>query len=266
MEFLRFVFSIIIVFHHSRGVVGNETALFLNGAFAVEFFFILSGFLMMKSISKMDDKYENLGIETAQFIKKKYLSLCPEMIISWIIGAVATAIVGKYTFEAVFDTFCEGIWELGLLTMTGIKISFINDAVWYLSSMLLCMAIIYPILRKYKTTAKLVIIPIVTFLIYGYFIMQTHSIRAPFKLLGFTYRGNLRAFADLGVGIMAYQVTEVFKEKKLTVFSKLLLTIVKYTGVISLVAYMYCYRKPKLGYDMFLIFIIAIIICLIFSG
>ena len=42
IEFLRFVFSIIIVFHHSRNFIGNETSLFLNGAFAVEFFFVLS--------------------------------------------------------------------------------------------------------------------------------------------------------------------------------------------------------------------------------
>ena len=118
MEFLRFIFSIIIVFHHSRNFIGNETSLFLNGAFAVEFFFILSGFLMMKSISRMNDKYENLGMETVQFIKKKYLSLCPDMIISWIIGAVATAIVCKYTFETIANTVRDGIWELGLLNMT----------------------------------------------------------------------------------------------------------------------------------------------------
>lgn len=266
IEFLRFLFSIVIVLHHSRNFIGNKTALFLNGAFAVEFFFILSGFLMMKSVAKMNDKYDNLGIETAGFIKKKFLSLCPDMIISWIIGAVATAVIGKYTFEAIAKMFRNGIWELGLLTMTGIKFSTVNDAVWYLSSMLLCMIIIYPILRKYKTTAKLVIIPVATFLIYGYFAMQTKSIRSPFGWLGFTFRGNLRAFADLGVGIMLYQITEVFKTKRLTALSKLILTAVKYIGIVLLVAYMYFIRKPTIQYDMFLIFVIAVIIGLIFSN
>lgn len=266
MEFLRFLFSVIIVLHHSRNFVGNATSLFLNGAFAVEFFFILSGFLMMKSMSKLQGDPENLGVETARFIKKKYLSLCPDMIVSWIIGAVATAVVGKYTVGAIGNMLRDGIWEMGLLTMTGIRMSTINNAVWYLSSMLLCMAILYPLLRKYKNMAKFVVIPIITLLIFGYFIVKTDSIRLPFGWAGFTYRGNLRAFADLGVGIVLYQITETFKVKRLTAFSKVLLTIVKYVGVISLVWYMYAIRKPTVQYDLFYIFVIMLVIGLVFSN
>lgn len=266
MEFLRFLFSVIIVFHHSRNFVGNQTSLFLNGAFAVEFFFILSGFLMMKSISKLQTDPQNLGTETARFIKKKYLSLCPDMILSWIIGAVATAVVCNYTGDAVGAMVRDGIWELGLLTMTGLRLSTLNGAVWYLSSMLLCMAILYPLLRKYKTTAKLVVIPIITLFIFGYFAVQTQSIRMPFGWAGFTYRGNLRAFADLGVGVILYQITEAFKGKRLTAFSKVLLTIVKYAGVVSLVAYMYVIRKPTIQYDLFHILVIMLVIGLVFSN
>lgn len=266
MEFLRFIFSVIIVLHHSRNFVGNETSLFLNGAFAVEFFFVLSGFLLMKSISKLQTDSQNLGNETAQFIKKKYLSLCPDMILSWSIGAVATAVVGNYTIGAVGTMVRDGIWEMGLLTMTGIRMSTINNAVWYLSSMLLCMAVLYPFLRKYKNTAKLVVVPILTLLIFGYFAVQTKSIRLPFGWAGFTYRGNLRAFADLGVGIILYQITEAFKAKRLTAFSKVLLTIVKYAGVVSLVAYMYVVRKPTIQDDLFHILVIMLVIGLVFSN
>ncbi len=266
MEFHRFLFSVIIVLHHSRNFVGNESSLFLNGAFAVEFFFILSGFLMMKSISTMQTNPQNLGTETTRFIKKKYLSLCPDMIISWVIGAVATAVACNYTVEAVGNMVRNGIWEIGLLRMTGIRMSSINGATWYLSSMLLCTAILYPLLRKYKTTAKLLVIPIITLFIFGYFAVQTNSIRLPFGWAGFTYRGNLRAFADLGVGVILYQITEVLKAKRLTVFSKVLLTIVKYAGVISLVTYMYVTRKPTIQNDLFQIFVIMLVIGLVFSN
>lgn len=266
MEFLRFVFSIIIVLHHSRNFVGNKTSLFLNGAFAVEFFFILSGFLMMKSIRKIQTDPQNLGAETARFIKKKYLSLCPDMIISWIIGAAATAVLCNYTGVAIGTMLHGGIWELGLLTMTGIRTSTLNGAVWYLSSMLICMAILYPLLRKYKTTATRIVIPLITLFIFGYFAVQTNSIRLPFGWAGFTYRGNLRAFADLGIGVILYQITEVFKEKRLTLFSKVLLTIVKYAGVVSLVAYMYVIRKPTIQEDLFHILVIMLVIGLVFSN
>ena len=267
MEFLRFIFSIIIIFHHSRNFIGNETALFLNGSFAVEFFFILSGFLMMKSVGKMSEQPGNLGAETFSFIKKKYLSLYPDVIISWIIGAVATIVIGQLSLMAIATLVRDGVWEMSLLTMTGLRLETINDALWYLSSMLLAMAILFPLLRKYKNTAKLVIIPLITVLIFGYFAAEHSSIRSPFDWLGFTYRGNLRAIADMGVGIIACQITEVFQTKKLTVFFKTLLTGVKYVGIVGLVMYMYFIRDAaRLPYDMFCIVAIAVVIGLIFSG
>ena len=266
MEFLRFIFSIIIVFHHSRNFIGNETALFLNGSFAVEFFFILSGFLMMKSVSKMSEQPGNLGAETFLFIKKKYLALYPDVIISWIIGAVVTIVIGQLSLMAIANLVRDGVWEMSLLTMTGLRLNTINDALWYLSSMLLAMAILFPLLRKYKNTAKLVIIPLITVLIFGYFAAEHSSIRSPFDWLGVTYRGNLRAIADMGVGIISCQITEVFQTKKLTVFFKSLLTGVKYVGILGLVMYMYFIRDAaRLPYDMFCIVAIAVVIGLIFS-
>ena len=75
MEFWRFLFSIIIVLHHSRNLVGNSNALFFNGAYGVEFFFILSGYLLMQSIDRMKASAGSIGKDTFLFIKKKYLSL-----------------------------------------------------------------------------------------------------------------------------------------------------------------------------------------------
>lgn len=52
IDFLRFLFSLIILLRHSSNIVGKEWYPFLGGAFAVEFFFIVSGYLMMASIQK----------------------------------------------------------------------------------------------------------------------------------------------------------------------------------------------------------------------
>ena len=50
IEFLRFLFSLIIVVHHSRMFLGDEISPFLGGSLAVEFFFFVSGYLMMAYI------------------------------------------------------------------------------------------------------------------------------------------------------------------------------------------------------------------------
>lgn len=52
IELLRFLFAVIIVLHHSRQLLGDENCLFLGGSLGVEFFFIVSGYLMMSSIEK----------------------------------------------------------------------------------------------------------------------------------------------------------------------------------------------------------------------
>jgi len=42
------------------------------------------------------------------------------------------------------------IWELLLIGNVGFETKTINGVMWYLSSMLSCMFILYPLLKKYK--------------------------------------------------------------------------------------------------------------------
>lgn len=47
IDFLRFLFSVIVVLHHSRYVLGDDNCYFLGGSLAVEFFFFVSGYLLL---------------------------------------------------------------------------------------------------------------------------------------------------------------------------------------------------------------------------
>ncbi len=263
MEFWRFIFSVIIVFHHSRRLVGNGNALFFNGAYAVEFFFILSGYLLMQSIDRMKNTTGSIGKDTALFIKKKYLSLCPDLFISWILGAAVTIGACGYTFAEAGKLLTGGIWEMGLLHMGGLNPAGLNSAVWYLSSMLIAMAILYPILRKYKNGGRLVLIPLAVVLIFGYLYGEFGSLRVPFGWTGFTFRGNLRAIADLGLGVICYQATQKFAALPLNTPAKALLTVGKYGCFAALIAYMAGEQDNRT--DFFLLIIIALAILLTFS-
>ena len=46
IDLLRFLFAVIIVLHHTRYLFGDEHCFFHGGSLAVEFFFIVSGYLM----------------------------------------------------------------------------------------------------------------------------------------------------------------------------------------------------------------------------
>lgn len=82
IEFLRFVFACIIVIHHSSNFLFGGNWIFQWGSFSVEFYFIVSGYLMMNSIEKRREPSPALGKETVQFLRGKLKALCPEIIVA----------------------------------------------------------------------------------------------------------------------------------------------------------------------------------------
>ena len=53
IDFLRFIFSICIVIYHGRLFALNEyDAILRNGHYGVDFYFIVTGYLMMNTIFK----------------------------------------------------------------------------------------------------------------------------------------------------------------------------------------------------------------------
>lgn len=258
IDFLKFIFSLVIVLHHGKNIIGTRQELFLSGgSFAVEFFFIVSGFLMMASISKIKTAPVNIGLETRKYLVKKYKSFCPEIFVA---HAIALIVYDAANNTRIVELFIKSFYQGTLFHMTGIGAMSINAAVWYLSSMLLCMAIIYPLLRKYPELSVKYILPLSALLILGYFGGNGRSARAPTEWMGWTYRGNLRAFAELSIGICCYEACAQLKKVDFTVLGKWLLTIAEYTCYFVLLYYMYYYNASRNDYFFILIYAIAIVI------
>ena len=73
VEFLRFLFSILVVgYHVNESVLPDDTSVFEIGCLSVEFFFTLSGFFLAKSIEKAAKKDPlTLLKDTFYFMKGK---------------------------------------------------------------------------------------------------------------------------------------------------------------------------------------------------
>ena len=71
IDFMKFLFAFIIVIHHSRNLVGDDVSPFFGGSFAVEFFFIVSGYLFLRTILKAPDNTSEIGKETKNLIEQK---------------------------------------------------------------------------------------------------------------------------------------------------------------------------------------------------
>ena len=257
IDFLKFLFAIIVLIHHTRYVIGDKKSLFLGGSLAVEFYFMVSGYLMMASIKKMSERTMSLGAETGAFLWKKYKSFCPEILITYVIAFAITYLGQKTNFFTLLSTTFS---EVLLINMAGIWAKSVNGAIWYLSSMLIAMAILFPLLRKYGDTALYVIIPVGSLLILGWFCGNVKSPRNPTEWLGWTYKGNLRALAELGIGISLYPIVEKLKKLNFTVFGRIFLTAVEYGCYAQLIHYMYTSTATRKDFFYLLIYAIALVI------
>ena len=148
LDFIKFILSIIIVFHHFQQCTGQKFANFnffggrIYVGYIVEFFFIISGFVCMYGI-----KHKTTGEFKIWFLNK-CSRIYPMTIITVFITAFALTlyriVFGDFPLEMTLN-----IWNfLNSLTLTFIgscvNIGYgINSPLWYLCILLICYIVFY---------------------------------------------------------------------------------------------------------------------------
>ena len=255
ISFWKFAFALLIVFFHGN-ILGSssDTIIGLGGYIGVEFFFVVSGvFLASSIVKKFDQNTSNLGKDTVLFIAKKIKTFFPYLLLAYIL--LISLYIFKY--DVSFSNLLSSIWELLLLNESGIRHFSINTPVWYLSSMILSMFIIYPLMRKFKMNYVYIVAPLVVYLGIGYlnhlFVGLNHTV----SWTGFTLHNNIRAFSELNLGIIIYFLIDKIKNIKFTSLGIFILTFIE----------MFCLSCPFIistiinnspRYDFIMLFIMAI--------
>jgi len=144
LDILRIVATILIVFHHYQQVIGDfpgSSISFYSGGFyfgyMVEFFFVLSGFLMYRYVDKIKE-----GMKLGSFIGKRALRLLPSVFLSslgfYLLHIVYVAIHHNSWLE-VYPHWWEVIINgLGLQAGWFFNANRLNFPLWYVSVLLLC--------------------------------------------------------------------------------------------------------------------------------
>ena len=251
----KFLFSVMIVILHCDCLAeNNEKTLFIGGAIAVEFFFITSGYLMAVSAFKRGRK-KDIVSDTWNFIGKKFKALFPYVLIAFLSISIVNII---FKSNNIYN-WITSIWDLFLLRMTGIKTARINKVAWYLSAMLLSMLIIYPLLRKYKKKYSTFIAPIIVIFLAGYMSHQYGDLGEPMQWVGFCYKGLLRAFLELNIGVILYEVVSYFKKVKLTNLGHNLITFLEvFCFTIVFMISQFLEKGNKLDYIVLVILTVGI--------
>lgn len=265
VDLMRFVCSVMIVLLHGSAYLPKGVAMYsLRGGLCVEFFFFVSGYLMVCSAQKRRGALcgsDTLSAETVRFMKRKVNGMMPNVWVAAIISFLVLFFsLPNGSAHLFFEKLTKEIWRPMLMTSFGFGEP---NELWYLSSMLIVMIIFYPLLVKYFDMFVRVCAPLIAALCLGYIIKEQQSLLSPSKWLDFMYKGQIRAFGDLALGIAIYPVIQAMQKQRFKTAPRVLIDLIQLAcwGISFYV--MMSVRKPK--YDAFVLLLIAAATVLAFS-
>lgn len=273
IELFRFIFASVVLLFHA-GADANildkifweqkeiKISFFKYGYLGVEFFFVISGYLMAKTayrkIKSVDDSTINIGLETAYFLYHKINSFIYVYFISCLMVSIYFLSSGK---DLLF--ILQRIPSILLLQRTGIAEKELIGMAWYLSSMMIGMAIIYPILRKHYDIFTLYIGPLLGILIIGYLIHTTNYLGGVSDWIGFSYKCNFRALAELSLGTTCFEISRELKTKNIKPIWRIFFTIA--TIFIVIVIFMSICSITRIFNDGIVLLLICFLVVALFG-
>lgn len=244
IELLRFVMAAIIVVHHSKVMVGTACSPFLHGSLAVEFFFLVTGYLMMQSMDRIRENACGEQVDTWKFLGKKICAVFPEVAAGYLLATAGYTLLAACGQADALRGLCFGLPnDLLLLRSTAIlPWSGCNGVSWYISSMLLAMAVLYPLVLRHRLQPWLLA---GTLLLTGYLIIATGTLRSPNDLAGLCYKGNLRALCEISLGAFSYKAAGALRGISWTRPGRVCIAVFKFGILAGMVAYMHIRNIPE---------------------
>lgn len=264
IEFLRFVFAIVIILRHISSVIYG---FFIRGSLGVEFFFIVSGYLMASTAKRKNDEGDTnkLGTETFQFIMHKYLGLMPEFVFAWGASFVIAHLGKTITLSTIVNDIGVWIYLLIPVSMAGFTGGEFHMAAWYISAMLLAMYILYPFCRKYYDMFTRVIAPLLAIFIIGILYLNYKTVLGPTSQIGlFTFRGFPRAIAEISLGAALYPLAEDLSNKNFNAIQRKWASVL--SGICLLLSLAWMGSRHGNKYDVTCVFLVAVVILIAFSN
>lgn len=251
--FWRIVFTCMILIFHFDTRFALFTSHRIGWYIAVEFFFIVSGFLLIKS--QESDKGQKM--DALHYTIGRYRKIYPAYLVSFLVTFMMLVITEKNTLFEIYIRLIDSFWEI--IAMQGIGLArdwnYINPTVWYISVLFLAGHLIYYLLSKHKELFVNLIAPGAIIVIYSYLYRYQGNLDAVTQMDGFYVNYQLmRGFADMCIGVYAYLFTSYLKEH----MTDQSYYVLKVTGVLGFLYVIF--SSVTIGYtrtDFMYVFILA---------
>lgn len=237
-----------------------------SGQLGVEFFFLVSGYLMAAAIAKIINKGEGFSVsrESERFLRKKFMSVYPMVAISFVIFMIISEWQNQWPLVKLIDYIFKRTPNLFLMEQTGVYFASMNGT-WYLSSMLIAMAILFPLGIKYYHFMRRIGFGLIGLIILGYVMQHSSTLGGQSVMVQeITFRGNLRAISEIAMGAVAFEAAKALGKVNFTNFGHLLLGTIEVVAYAGAILYMLLH-KPS-DYDFLCLLLLAIAVTLTFSG
>lgn len=228
LDVLKFIFTLFVVLTHTITFVDDTSPLNASqlnslGWISVHFFFIVSGLLMVNSITKKE-KYsdsENSGRLALGFTISKFKGFAMGYFVALFIGIALNMYYYRATPLTSLNMMSKVFPELFGLTEAGLFFGEINPAAsWYISALLIVSLPLSYMLIKNRSSFLYVIAPLLAVTCVGYmYYTDPYMHRAFFN--GLFLGGLVRALCGLCFGVIAWNISckvSVLKKKSAVIF------------------------------------------------
>jgi len=252
IDFYRICMALVIVCHHSHGLEPADPNHypFVGGYLAVEFFFMLSGYFIVRKAMRQDVLDYKDGF---LLVLKKYITFLPYIILAVTIKwTMDNYLTGSNLFDTLKNYFYS-IYEILLLPEAGIFQGYSNMQFWYLSAMLIVLPLFYAGMVKNKQCFLYTIAPLSALLIYGYFSVTVGHIDTWGTWLGLFRPSLLRAWAGLCMGACTFIFSEHIKKIPR---GRVMLSAVEIVCFICTMFYMFRLGRRKADFLFIILFML----------
>ncbi len=256
IELFRFICAIIIAIYHFNFSIEYKSEKFTKGYLAVEFFFIVTGYLMAKSLSKYTDDPDNkfdLFDTSLKYVAKKISSFYCFYIAAIIITSAAWIPYFKLPVKEYFFKLFDAVPTFLLLQMVGFKTADWYVPIWYLSAMVIVTIILTPILLKFPKSYSLYIGPFISVVLLGFIYVKVGYYNRSIIIKGNPPYGLMRAFAEISIGCTCFYLEKCGYLKKLREKSASVIAIICY-----ILSFVYMYNNYKNDHEFLSIILITV--------
>lgn len=247
IEFLRFIFAIIIVYFHILHAnimkyIGNNydykilAKLSDDAGWIVECFFIISGYFLYKNIVNSN------SIDITKFIWKKITRLWPVLIFSIIIGVV---FFKQNIYPAIFNSL--------FLQCIGFSLDY-KGINWYISPLFWALILYYAIFKNFDNKKAYVFVGGICYFGYLININYCHGGFGRGVIYNILDLSFLRALAGIGLGILIGKLLTEFTFTMNEKIKYILFSIIEISSIIFLIRYFLFGLKYKNAFIVIIVF------------